>query len=230
MKEVNMNNSIKKHFVEKNYVVIRNALDLNLANISYNYLKMKAYQASYKKNHLEKLYDKEWDGNFIDRQAPKAFSIYGDPLMESILVSLKPLMEDVTQKQLFLNYAYTRLYVTNNDLKIHKDRESCEISTSICLGYDISNQKDNNYNWPFCLVDPITKAEVSVNLNPGDMLIYNGVKLEHYRNKFLGNNHAQLFLHYNDMNGNFRIQYDERSRLGIPKNVKTYDKIKLEYK
>ena len=62
------------------------------------------------------------------------------------------------------------------------------------------------------------------------MLIYNGVKLEHYRNKFLGNNHAQLFLHYNDMNGNFRIQYDERSRLGIPKNVKTYDKIKLEYK
>jgi len=225
-----MNKKIKKHFIENNYVVIKGAINLNLANISYNYLKMKAYQSVYKRNHLNDMYDKEWDGHFEDRQAPGSFSIYGDALMESILISLKPLMEDVTQKKLFHNYAYSRLYVTGNDLKVHTDRESCEISTSLCLGYDVSNQGEETYCWPFGLIDQKTKKEITVKLQPGDMLIYNGVKLEHYREQFLGNNHAQVFLHYNDMNGDFKIQYDDRDRLGMPKQIKTYDKIRMVYK
>lgn len=224
-----MNDNIKKHFAENDFVVIKNALDIKMANISYNYLKMRAYQASYKRSHLEKTYDKDFDGYFEDRQAPDSYSLYGDPLMESILISLKPMMEDITQKELFPNYAYTRLYVTNNDLKIHKDRESCEISTSLCLGYDTSNLDNQDYCWPFCLTDPKTKKDLSLELKPGDMLIYNGVKLEHYRDEFLGNNHAQVFLHYNDANGNFKIKYDNRDRLGMPKNFKTYDNIRLEY-
>ena len=60
------------------------------------------------------------------------------------------------------------------------------------------------------------KEILQINLNPGDMLIYNGVKLRHWREEFLGLNHAQVFLHYNDTQGDFKIEYDNRPQLGIP--------------
>ena len=37
-------------------------------------------------------------------------------------------------------------------------------------------------------------------LKPGDMLVYKGMILEHWREVFLGENCAQVFLHYNDVN------------------------------
>jgi len=50
------------------------------------------------------------------------------------------------------------------------------------------------------------------------MLIYSGCELEHWREEFQGNICAQVFLHYNDMNGPFKTSnlYDKRPLLGIP--------------
>ena len=48
------------------------------------------------------------------------------------------------------------------------------------------------------------------------MVIYKGCDVEHWRNKFIGLNHAQVFLHYNDKNGKFKEQYDGRKFLGLP--------------
>ena len=39
---------------------------------------------------------------------------------------------------------------------------------------------------------------ITVNLKPGDMLVYRGMELEHWREEFQGDNCAQVFLHYND--------------------------------
>jgi hypothetical protein len=36
-----------------------------------------------------------------------------------------------------------------------------------------------------------------VDLEPGDMLIYSGCDLEHWREEFKGKNCGQVFLHYN---------------------------------
>ena len=33
----------------------------------------------------------------------------------------------------------------------------------------------------------------------GDMIVYRGCEIEHWREKFEGNNHAQVFLHYNNV-------------------------------
>jgi hypothetical protein len=42
---------------------------------------------------------------------------------------------------------------------------------------------------------------VKVTLKPGDMLIYSGCELEHWREPFEGNVCGQVFLHYNHRNG-----------------------------
>jgi hypothetical protein len=70
-----------------------------------------------------------------------------------------------------------------------------------------------------------TKKVIKVNLEPGDMLVYSGCDLEHWRDKFKGNICAQVFLHYNHKNGKFKEDnfYDKRPLLGVPAFVKKYE-------
>ena len=57
-----------------------------------------------------------------------------------------------------------------------------------------------------------------VDLEIGDMLIYEGCKLEHWREPFEGDNCGQVFLHYNNVNGQFKNMnvFDGREKLGLP--------------
>ena len=45
-------------------------------------------------------------------------------------------------------------------------------------------------------------------------------KFENNFSKFIGINHAQVFLHYNEKNGKFNELYDGRPFLGLPKFIK----------
>ena len=70
-----------------------------------------------------------------------------------------------------------------------------------------------------------TAKGTKVNLKPGDMLLYRGVELEHWREPFKGKLCGQVFFHYNDKNGPFKTKniFDGRSVLGLPaayKNIK----------
>ena len=59
---------------------------------------------------------------------------------------------------------------------------------------------------------------VRVNLKPGDMLVYRGMELEHWREEFQGNDCCQVFLHYNDQKSENADQNvnDRRPHLGLP--------------
>jgi len=63
---------------------------------------------------------------------------------------------------------------------------------------------------------------IAVSLKPGDMLFYKGSELEHWRKPFKGNSCCQVFLHYNNVNGNFKnkYKYDGRPMLGLPAYIK----------
>jgi hypothetical protein len=58
----------------------------------------------------------------------------------------------------------------------------------------------------------------------GDMIIYQGCELEHWREKFEGENCGQVFLHYNDASKETAEEnkYDERPFLGLPSWFKDY--------
>lgn len=66
---------------------------------------------------------------------------------------------------------------------------------------------------------PSKAKGIKVNLNPGDMLIYRGCELEHWRNKFEGKECAQVFLHYNKAGKNSNLM-DGRLHLGLPSDIK----------
>ena len=58
-----------------------------------------------------------------------------------------------------------------------------------------------------------------MDLKVGDMLIYSGCELEHWREPLQGKVCSQVFLHYNHANGPFAKTnlLDGRPLLGVPK-------------
>ena len=146
-----------------------------------------------------------------DTQVPNTYSHYSDIVMETLLQGLQTKMEKQTGYKLQPAYSYARIYKDGDVLHRHKDRYSCEISTTLNLGGD---------PWPIYL-DPTGKekqAGVKVDLDPGDMLVYMGCELEHWREAFKGKDCAQVFLHYNDVKKKTAKEniYDKRPFLGLP--------------
>jgi hypothetical protein len=57
-----------------------------------------------------------------------------DPLTEKVLRNLVPVVDKISGRKLFPTYSYFRVYKHGDVLARHKDRPSCEISVSVCLG------------------------------------------------------------------------------------------------
>ena len=200
-------------FKEKKYTVIRKAISYELANFAFNYLLLKREATKWMQdnNYISKF--TPGFGTWEDKQIPNTYSIYGDMFMETLMMKVLPVMQQHTEMNLIPCYTYTRIYKKGDILKRHKDRPSCEISTTLHLGGE---------PWPIFL-DP-TGADnaptgISINLKVGDMLVYSGCDLEHWREPFEGDNCAQVFLHYNNIDGPFgtKNKFDHRPLLGISK-------------
>ena len=213
------------NFKTKKYQVIRGALSKELSNFIFNYMMLQRDAVDFvTKNNKVNPYN-PFIGTREDKQIPGAYSKYGDWVMETLLMYMIPIMKAKTGLELIPTYSYTRLYEKGNKLRRHKDRPSCEISTTLHLGGD---------EWPIFLdpsggnfvIDefkeihkPGAPKGVKVDLKIGDMLIYSGCELEHWREPFEGNVCSQVFLHYNHANGPFAKTnlLDGRPLLGIPK-------------
>ena len=109
-------------------------------------------------------------------------------------------------------YSFARKYERGAYLKAHSDRPSCEISATMCLGYQSDDGKpwkiwlDNTRNW----VDgpdnvfkstqgiPIRRRKnaICVDLEVGDILLYQGPNVVHWRDTFIGDYSYHMFLHY----------------------------------
>lgn len=194
-----------KKFKKDNFVVIKEALPLEIAEFLFHYFMLKREVAKkLKATNLMNEDDGLW-GTWSDRQVPNTYSHYSDVAMETLLVDMTPTMEKHTGLTLLPNYSYGRIYKYGDILAKHTDRNSCEVSTTLHLGGD---------KWPIFLKSK-TKTH-KVNLNKGDMLVYKGVLLEHWREPFEGKHHAQVFLHYNDAKKKKAIKFDGREMLGLP--------------
>ena len=121
-------------------------------------------------------------------------------------------------------YSYTRKYQRGAYLKAHADRPSCEISTTVNLGGDPwpifidGTGSDNVIDEYKKILKPNAPKGTKVLLEVGDMLVYSGCELEHWREPFEGDVCGQVFLHYNHVNGPFaeKNRFDKRPMLGVP--------------
>lgn len=221
MKEYNF----KKH----KFTVIKKAISSELADFLGDYLVIKRNATDILFRHKYISPFEEMFGHWNDNQVNGTYSLYGDVAMDNLLLKLQDKMEKVCQLKLLPTYAYARIYKQGDELKRHKDRPSCAISTTLNLGGDI---------WPIYLSPfenvghengkDITFSSnvkgLKVTLKKGDMLVYSGCELEHWRERFTGAECGQVFLHYTeDKEENKKDIFDGRLALGLPRYV-TNDK------
>ena len=143
-----------------------------------------------------------------DSLIPDAPRSYGDWVMECLLSDLQPAVEALSGVSLFPTFAYFRIYKSGDILKKHKDRPSCEITVTLCLGYAAPKP------WPIRITGP--QGSTSVDLEPGDALVYRGTECDHWREPFVGEHNAHVFLCYVDQSGpNADWKFDKRPGLTI---------------
>jgi hypothetical protein len=190
-------------FKTNKYVVIKQAISKELATFIYNYFLMK-----------KQVYDTCRHSRFISPYEVLlgAYeSADSQIIMETLLLKCQPVMEKTTGLKLQPAYTYARLYKKGDVLKRHKDRFSCEISTTMNLGGD---------KWSLYLEPSGQEGNkgIKVDLEQGDMLVYSGCELEHWREKFKGKSCGQVFLHYNNKKtkGSGQNLFDKRPHLGLP--------------
>lgn len=123
----------------------------------------------------------------VDGQAPNSPALYNFLPFVRLLVEKVPQVSEMVGEPVLPTYAYARSYKHGEVLKRHRDRDACEISFTLNLAQDT--------DWPIYVQSP-SGEEVAVNLNPGDAMMYLGCEADHWRERYTGNRHMQLFIHY----------------------------------
>ena len=143
-----------------------------------------------------------------DPQCPLSEAVHGHPIFDSLLEQLLPNFEAASGKKLLPTYAYARLYVPGEELKIHTDRPACEISATLTLGFE-------GNPWPIYMGDEGGANASEILMGVGDAVLYKGCDKHHWRNKYKeGQWQTQVFLHYVDANGpHVEWKYDKRPKL-----------------
>jgi len=200
-------------FKKKKYTVIRQAISKDLASFVANYFMMQkqVYDTCRNARYISPFENIIGHYEGKDEQIPETYSQYSNIAMETLMLKCQPEMEKVTGLKLYPAYTYARIYKKGDELKRHKDRFSCEISTTMNLAGD---------DWPIYLEPSgeTGKKGIKVDLKQGDMLVYSGCEVEHWRNKFKGKECVQVFLHYNNRKtpGSKDNMFDKRPHLGLP--------------
>jgi hypothetical protein len=195
-------------FERDRYVIVKNLVSDEIANIATQYA----------------LFDmiNNFDGG--DDIVPGSHCRYSDSLMESILLHVKPVVEKHSGKRLIPTYTYFRVYKPGDTLRDHTDRPSCEISSSITMGFRY-NDVHEDYRWS--LHGYVNGEKRYFRCEAGDGIIYKGIELEHGRDQFEAGKfsyHVQVFLHYVDADGPYaeEFKYDKRPSIGIKKEKISY--------
>lgn len=130
------------------------------------------------------------------------------PPMQHFLWGLTPLMADFAGRPLLPTYNYFRLYRQGDVCRVHSDREACEHSLSLTLGYS------DGIAWAFDIgAEPIEapgaiesdfgeERYATLLMQPGDAVLYRGVTHRHGRLTPNPNAwSAHMFLHWVDRDG-----------------------------
>lgn len=196
----------KELFKENGYCVVQNCISNEIKDFvtQYALFDEMRYPLQEKNSIAGKL-------SSTGGQVPNAHSKYGDPAMETLLATvILDVMQKTLDMTLYPTYSYYRVYRPGDVLHRHTDRPACEISATLCFNYSY-----DDYSWPICF------ENASIDLKPGDMAIYKGHDLEHWRDTFVHDDinawHVQGFFHYVDANGPYSHEkFDGRDSLGLP--------------
>lgn len=196
-------------FLTDRYEVIRGVIPEPLLTIAREYYKIMQLQEEFKYAAV--------------KLVPEGAQVrYCDALSTAISEYLQPLIEERTGLSLLPTYNYTRIYPPGSRLVAHTDRHGNEISATLT----ISNTP--NKIWPL-YVRRKDDTTVHVDLEPGDMMIYRGMDLPHWR---LPDNVEQIgvFMGWVDANGPYTDHQGDPDRFHSYRNLGLLKKKRIKKK
>lgn len=176
---------MKKTLIENNYIIIPDFISKERSsNLSFDFLKY------CKENNLNG-----------DDQAPNSFSAYNYIPFLELLCEKTPEISSAVGETVLPTYSYARIYKNGSELLRHTDRDACEISLTLHLHGDSK--------WPIWIETP-SGQQRSVDLNPGDAMLYLGKTAPHWRDSYNGEYYTQVFLHYVRSRGDCSYAYFDK--------------------
>jgi|694.fasta_scaffold80164_5 CRISPR/Cas system endoribonuclease Cas6 (RAMP superfamily) len=137
------------------------------------------------------------------------YSFYGDALIETILQNSCEFISDLINIKVVPTFSTTTMFM-KDDIYINILNDSSEISAILFLGSS-SNQKIDNE------LTLTLKNKKNINLNTGDLLVYNPKKIEFEKNIIFKDWVLQATFNFVDNEGNYKNNiYDNRPYLGFP--------------
>jgi hypothetical protein len=134
-----------------------------------------------------------------ESQVNGSLARYSHPQYKEVHSQIRIKLESILGRKLNNTYYYDRFYFPGQELTKHVDRDACEISVSVHISTSIKK------TWPICIETPDGR-NVSLNLQPGDGVIYKGCERPHWREPMPGKKktwwnknedyYHQIFFHY----------------------------------
>ena len=162
---------------------------MNQKLLDNNYIILPNFISNYRANKLKDEFVEFSQKNNIegDSQIPSSSADYNYISFLELLCEKTPEVSEILEETVLPTYTYARVYKNGSVLKKHSDRDSCEISLTLHLGGDKP--------WLIWIKTP-EGEDCSVELNPGDAMMYRGTIAEHWRDEYAGEEYVQVFLHY----------------------------------
>lgn len=183
---------IASEFSEHRYCVLRNMLPPHALNL--------VFQAT--------LLNREHTGYMLWDERTKSYGRYCDAMGEALLLMVQQPLQRRIGRPLIPCYSYLRCYTPESVLPRHVDRPSCEISVTLPVG-----QWQAPLKWPIWLESG--GQDRAIDLAEGDLLVYRGAEVPHWREPLEKGLWVQLFLHYVDAEGDYtEYAMDQRDRIG----------------
>jgi hypothetical protein len=150
-------------------VVVPKFVDARLAHMLHTMLLLRQHRGEAKR----------------DDHMPTALSFWGDTTLDAFHLAVLDQVEAVANGPLFPTYCYARLYGYGDTLLRHHDREACEVVTTIHLGSRGAQPP------PICFA-----TGDQIQQQPGDAVVFHGAKVDHWRERFEGQEFGQVFMNF----------------------------------
>ena len=226
-------NPLTWSLMKDRYVVLRDFLPREIIDMAMDMWRADEYTGAY--THQE---NKDITYKNPSESIGKSQGGYCTPWGIALHGYIHNKLKDYIDMDLRETYSYTRKYERGAYLGSHTDRPSCEISATLCLEY----QTDDNTPWKIWVRNDKNYAGIeaekvknesqdipqrertkhgckTVSLETGDILLYQGPNIPHWRDYLLGEASYHLFVHF--FNGDSRMEEIEGFYSGHNHDIRT---------
>ena len=145
-------------------------------------------------HHMRRLLENCYFGPLGDGQVTRRMALHNEAVSASLHHRLAKLVSLIVGEKVRASYAYLGCYLSGSVLERHLDRPQCQYNLSIV--FDMCDEQEQAVEpWPIYL--QIKNKPVAIKLNIGDGLLYQGTKIEHWREELPENQRAIVcFYHF----------------------------------